>query len=334
VTRHVAISHYPEGAGHATRMMAVARGLERRGASVSLAGGGPGRRLYESNGYAAFEPPRVDYIGDYQGAGDPLRGLGRVLTGSLPDSLDRVRAIRSWLRREAPDAIVTDDMFTVAAAATTSVPLYVLSHNAAALYRDPIIGASTAAINRCQRLAADRFFYPTVWPPASNDPPGVARVPPVALPPPADAPDPAPADPGVVLVPSTYSTSFGGLADRLRSAGHDVTLIGDHDWGPVPSLLPLLGRAEAVVCSGYSTVMEAAVAGAPCVVLPATNEQEGIARRLEPVEGFVPAESPAAVEAGLADPPTAPQFTNGIVAVAERVVDDLAAPATTPTGNA
>ena len=129
-------------------------------------------------------------------------------------------------------------------------------------------------------------------------------------------------------------TSFGGLADRLRSAGHDVTLIGDHDWGPVPSLLPLLGRAEAVVCSGYSTVMEAAVAGAPCVVLPATNEQEGIARRLEPVEGFVPAESPAAVEAGLADPPTAPQFTNGIVAVAERVVDDLAAPAAAPTGNA
>ena len=165
MTRHVAVSHYPEGAGHATRMMAVARGLERRGVEVSLAGGGPGRRLYGPNGYTAHEPPQVDYIGDYQGAGDPVRGLARVLTGSLPDSLDRVRAIRSWLRREAPDAVVTDDMFTVAAAATTAVPLYVLSHNAAALYRDPLISASTVAINRCQRLAADRFFYPTVWHP-------------------------------------------------------------------------------------------------------------------------------------------------------------------------
>ena len=332
MTRHVAVSHYPEGAGHATRMMAVARGLERRGVEVSLAGGGPGRRLYGPNGYTAHEPPRVDYIGDYQGAGDPVRGLARVLTGSLPDSLDRVRAIRSWIRREAPDAVVTDDMFTVAAAATTAVPLYVLSHNAAALYRDPLISASTVAINRCQRLAADRFFYPTVWPPDGGDPPGVARVPPVALPSPADAPDPAPADPGVVLVPSTYSTSFGALADRLRAAGNDVTLIGDHDWGPVPSLLPLLGRGDVVVCSGYSTVMEAAVAGAPCVVLPATNEQAGIGRRLESAEGFTTAETPAAVEAAVADPPAAPQFTNGIAAIAERVVDDLTAPTAAPTG--
>ena len=41
---HVAVAHYPEGAGHATRMMAVARSLEERGATVSMAGGGYGSR--------------------------------------------------------------------------------------------------------------------------------------------------------------------------------------------------------------------------------------------------------------------------------------------------
>ncbi|WP_254839710.1 glycosyltransferase [Natronomonas marina] len=323
MTIHVAVTHYPEGAGHATRMMAVARGLQRRGAEVALAGGGPGRRLYEPNGYSAYEPPQVDYIGDYQDAGNPVSGLARVLTGSLPDSVGRVRGIASWLRGQDPDAVVTDDMFTVAAAAATDMPLYVLSHNAAALYRDPIIRASTMGINASQRLAAERFFYPSVWPPADGDPPGVSRVPPVALPPPEGAPDGGPDDPGVVLVPSTYSTDFDALADRLRAAGHRVTLIGDHDWGPVPSLLPVLRRAEAVVCSGYSTVMEAAVAETPCVVYPATNEQDGIARRVAPADGFRTATDPAAVETALSEFTTAPEYANGIATIAERLLDDL-----------
>ncbi len=334
VSRQVAVTHYPEGAGHATRMMAVARGLQRQGIEVTLAGGGPGRRLYEPNGFDAYEPPEVDYIGDYQGADNPVAGLAHVVTGSLPDSAARVRGLADWLRRQSPDAVVTDDMFTVAAAAATDTPLYVLSHNAAALYRDRVIRAATVAINAGQRFSAERFFYPAVWPPADGDPAGVARVPPVALPAPADADDPAPADPGVVLVPSTYSTTFDDVADRLRAAGHDVTVIGDHDWGPVPSLLPVLGRADAVVCSGYSTVMEAAVAGTPCVVVPATNEQRGIARRVDPIEGFRAAETPAAVEAAVGEVPAPPSFANGIAAIAERVDDDLAPARATPAATA
>jgi UDP:flavonoid glycosyltransferase YjiC (YdhE family) len=306
-------------------MMAVARGLQRRGVEVSLAGGGPGRRLYAPNGFDAYEPPAVDYIGDYQGAANPVAGLGHVVTGSLPDSAARVRGLADWLRDRRPDAVVTDDMFTVAAAAATDTPLYVLSHNAAALYRYPIIRAATVAINAGQRWTAERFFYPTVWPPADGDPAGVTRVPPVALPPPPDAPDPSPAEPGVVLVPSTYSTAFDAVADRLREAGHTVTAIGDHDWGPVPSLLPLFRRADAMVCSGYSTVMEAAVAGTPCVVAPATNEQRGIARRVRPVEGFDVADTPAGIVRAVDALPTPAATPNGLAAIAERVVDDLAA---------
>ncbi len=322
VSAHVAVVHYPEGAGHATRMMAVARELDRRGATVALAGGGDGRRLYEPNGYAAYEPPRVNYVEEYQRAG-PVRGVARVLTSSVPTSARRVRAIRDWLREEAPDAVVTDDMFAVAAAATTDRPVYAVSHDAGSLYGDPVVGAVTRAVNAGLGRVAERFFCPAVWPPDGEDIPGASRVPPVALEPPEGATDVGPEDPGVVVVPSAYSVGFDDLADRLRAAGHRVTLVGGDDWTVLPSLVPTLRRAETVVCSGYSTVMEAAVAGTHCVVCPATNEQRGVARRLLDLEGFTVARGPDEVETAVAADRPAPEYTNGVHAVAARVLDDV-----------
>lgn len=319
----VIVTHYPEGAGHATRMMAVARGLEDRGATITLAGGGPGRRFYELGGFEARELTRVDYVRDFQRDGGPIRGLMRVLTASLPDSIRRVREIAGWLRTSRPDAVVTDDMFTAAAAARTQTPLYVLTHNAADLYEDRIVRLTTRGLTIGQRLAARRFFYPTVWSPQRSDPAQVSRVPPVALDVPEGSTKAGPTDPGVVLVPSTYSTAFDDLAETLRDAGWHVTDVGDPDWESVPSLLPVLRRADAVVCAGYSTVMEAAVAGTPCVVLPTTNEQRGVARRLTSVRGFTVADGHDAVVRALDDPPEAPDYTNGVATIAERVLDDL-----------
>ncbi len=324
MSAHVAVVHYPEGAGHATRMMGVARELDRRGATVALAGGGDGRRLYEPNGYTAYEPPRVNYVEEYQHAGNGARGVVRVLAGSVPHSVRRVRAIRDWLHDQDPDAVVTDDMFGAAAAATTGAPLYALSHDAGSMYDDPVVGGVTRAVNAGVGRAAERFFCPAVWPPRGEDIPGASRVPPVALEPPEGA-DPGPAEPGVVVVPSAYSVGFDRLAERLREAGHRVTLVGDDDWTVVPSLVPTLRRAETVVCSGYSTVMEAAVAGTHCVVCPATNEQRGVARRLLDLDGFTVARDPAEVETAVGDDRPAPAFTNGVHAVAARVLDDVGA---------
>jgi len=325
VSVHVAVVHYPEGAGHATRMMAVARELDRRGATVAIAGGGDGRRLYEPNGVSAYEPPRVNYVEEYQHAGSGVRGVARVLAGSVPDSARRTRAIRDWLREEEPDAVVTDDMFGAAAAATGDRPLYALSHDAGSLYGDPVVGGATRAVNAGVGRAAERFFCPAVWPPGGGDIPGASRVPPVALEPPEGAADAGPADPGVVVVPSAYSVGFDRLAERLRAAGHRVTLVGDDDWTVVPSLVPTLRRADAVVCSGYSTVMEAAVAGTHCVVCPATNEQCGVARRLLELAGFTVARDPGEVETAVAADRPDPAYTNGVNAVAARVLDDVGA---------
>jgi len=80
-----------------------------------------------------------------------------------------------------------------------------------------------------------------------------------------------------------------------------------------------------VVCSGYSTVMDAAVAGTPCVIHPATDEQDAVAARITAagVGGFTVAEEPLDVVEAATSPPEPPSFGNGAAAVAEAVLDDL-----------
>lgn len=308
----VAVAHYPEGAGHATRMVAVAAALEEAGAEVTLAGGGPGRRFAERLGYEEFVPPPVDFIGDYQ-EGSPAA----VLTGSLPDAGRRVRAFAGWLRRESPDVLVADDMFAALTGPAVGVPTVVLTHNAPGLYRDAVERAGAAVLTKLQVWTAREFLYPALWPPCDGDPAGVTRLGPVALD--ADAEVRA-AD--VVVVPSAYSTALDGVADRLDGRGHRVARVGGPDWEPVDAMLPTLRAADRVVCAGYSTMMEAAVAGTPCVVVPHTSEQRGVARRVEDggVDGFAVADAPdAAVEAVESAMP-APEFENAARTAAESVL--------------
>ena len=328
----VAVVHYPEGAGHATRMLAVARAFERRGVAVSMAGGGPGTRFLERNGYDPYEPTVVDFIDSYQ------YGDGGVLSDSVPNAARRVRDLVGWLRREDPDAVVTDDMFAAMAAPLANVPLYVLTHNAPALYDDPLERVATDGLTRLQVDLSEAFFFPAVWP-TGHDPRGVVRVGPVALPAdvvsdggssdgesPSDAAtshDGTLADPDVLLVPSEYSDDQAALVDRLEDAGREVTRVGDPDWVTVPSLLPYVQRANVVVCSGYSTVMEAAVAGTACVVRPFTDEQYGVGRLLDQVHGFCVAHSLGGVARAVETTPDPAPFENGIDAVADRVLADL-----------
>jgi UDP:flavonoid glycosyltransferase YjiC (YdhE family) len=324
----VAVAHYPEGAGHATRMLAVARALEARGATVTLAGGGPGARFIEHNGYEQFEPASVDFIGDYQGG-----SLLHVLVHSLPNSARRVADYVGWLRRERPDALVTDDMFAAMAAEFVEVPLYVCTHNASSYYDAVIEQGFTWLLHHHQLHAAEAFLYPAVWPPDRDDPPGVTHIPPIALDEPPDdqvrasaserrvladgaACEPAdePRAPGgVLVVPSAYSTGFDVLADRLRMAGYDATLVGGPEWECVSALLPYLRAADKVICSGYSTIMEAAVAGTPCVVYPFTDEQHGVSRVIERtgLDGFQVEHSISHAVRAVGQPLAAPDYENG-----------------------
>lgn len=155
----VAIVHYPEGQGHATRMLGVAGALERRGAEVVIAGGGPGTRFVELNGYDVYRARPVDFIRDYQYRSPALAYL---LARSTPMSVKRTVDVARWLRREPPDVLVTDDMFAVAAATVTRTPFYIVSHNAASLYDAVLDRFITRGINRSQQLLGEEFLYPAV----------------------------------------------------------------------------------------------------------------------------------------------------------------------------
>ena len=311
----IAVAHYPEGAGHATRMLAIANALRDRSAEVLMAGGGAGTRFVSLNGYDEFEPTTVDYIDTYQGG-----SLGQVLTRSVPASARRVSDYVDWLEETDPDALVTDDMFAAMAASRTDVPLYVLKHDVPGLYRDPVERSGARFHTAFQSAVTREFFYPAVWPPADIDPDGATRIPPVSLEGDERVRDAA----DVVLVPSHYS-EFDRLAARFERQGHDVLNVGGDDWEPVASLLPYIRGADVVVCSGYSTIMDAAVAGTPCVVLPETDEQDAVAEQLDRagVAGFTVADDPLDVLDAVESPPEATPSENGADVVAERVVDDL-----------
>ncbi len=317
MSRTVAVAHYPEGAGHATRMLAVAQALEGPETDVVLAGGGPGSQFIEHNGYEVYRPATVDYIGDYQGG-----SLLDVVTKSVPNSAKRVFDFARWLRREDPSALVTDDMFAAMAAQCTDTPLYVLTHNAASYYDAAVEQAFTWLLNRYQISIAHAFLYPAVWPPDQGDPPGVVHIPPIALEPNGET---APDDVGVLVVPSTYSTNFDELTRMLQQEGHTVTHVGDEEWERASSLLPWIRSADVVVCSGYSTVMEAAVAGTPCIIYPFTDEQHGVSRVIERrgLRGFQVEHSIPHIVRAVRHPPESPSHENGANRAAEFVLDHM-----------
>jgi hypothetical protein len=311
----VAVAHYPEGAGHATRMLAIANAIERRGGSVRMAGGGAGTEFVALNGYDEFEPTTVDFIDTYQGG-----SVFHTASRSVPASMSRIVEYQAWLTATDPDALVTDDMFAAMAAARCDVPLYVLKHDMPGLYRDTVERAGAGFHTLFQLSTAREFFYPVVWPTSGIDPDGATRIPPVALNGDEAVEDP----PDVVVVPSHYS-SLSRIAAHLRKQGYDVLDVADDEWDPVQSLLPYLRGADVVVCSGYSTIMDAAVAGTPCVIHPETDEQEAVADWLQQceVEGFTVADQPIDVLDAVADPPDCPDFENGAEFIARTVMTDL-----------
>jgi hypothetical protein len=316
----VGVVYYPEGQGHATRMLGVVQALERRGADVHIAGGGPGTQFVELLGYDVYRATSVEFIRDYQYRSPALLN---VLTRSLPDSWQRIHDLIAWMRRTSPEVLITDDMFAAVAATITRTPFYTVNHNAMSLYDAVLDQTITWAFNRYQQAASREFLYPAVWPPADDDPTRVRRIPPIALESPTDAEAP-PDELDVLVVPSFYSEDFDRLTERLLGEGYRVRHVGSEEWSPVPALLPWIRAADVVVCSGYSTVMEAAVAGTACVVWPFTDEQEGVARKIERsgVPGFRVERSLSYAVNGIESPPSAPTQPNGTDQVAEIVLHE------------
>jgi hypothetical protein len=314
--RPVALVHAPEGAGNATRMLAVAEALEERGAAVSLAGGGPGADFLRMNGFEEFEPPTLDFIAKREGA-DPT--LLAAIRHAAPRAGRRLRSLYGWLRRENPRVLLTDDPFAALPAMLLGIPWFRIDHSNVASYDDPFERLAFKLFNGLSLRASEGFFFTSVYENPYPTRKNLVPVGPIAH----EPADPDPVDPfDVLVIPGTYSNGFDDVASRLRESGNSVTVVGDGDWEAVPSMFPYHRAANAVLCTGFSSIAEAVVAGTPCVVYPFIDCQQGVADRIatQDIEGIeVVHDVDAAVEA-LQDPPAEPAFENGAGDVAAHVM--------------
>lgn len=314
MSERVAVAHYCEGAGHATRMLAVAEGIATAGYETTLAGGGPGKAFVERNGYSEFEPLGVDFIRGYQ------RGnLLVVLKECMPNIFGRVREYVSWLREEEPVLLVTDDLSAAIAATIDSMPYYYVTHDPAAFYTTTVERTAAWARNRFALQTAESFLLPKVWS-------GVPTIPSaVEIPPIAPASEELDESVDVLVVPSAFTVDQNRLTSVLERKGRDITLVGGEHWEIQESLQPYIAAANVVICSGYSTVMEAAVAGTPCILFPETSEQRGVAEAISSERGFYPVETVAEVERLLDRIEEPKPHENGTRNVVDAALDGLSA---------
>ncbi len=151
------------------------------------------------------------------------------------------------------------------AATRCDVLLYVLKHDMPALHGDPL--KRTGASCRPPGISSIRSRGPARRRTLTGQ-----HESPIAL----DGTPAVQTAADIVVVHSHYS-SLQQVTTHLRRQGYDVVNVAEDDWEAVPSLLPYIRGADCVVCSGYSTIMDAAVAGTPCVIHPATDEQAAVA---------------------------------------------------------
>ena len=287
-------------------MLAVVDRLEAAGYETVMAGGGPGAKFVEENGHREYEPATVAFVEDFQNG-----GFLDVLRNSGPGLYDRVQEYRAWYRAQSPALVLADGISAAIAAAADDREYLYVSHDPAAFYDNPVERVGAVVRNRLAMRTATRFLLPKVW---DGDPTvsGAEVIPPLA-----PERDTTARDVDVLLVPSAFSVDPDRLADTLRARGREVTLVGGEDWETEPTLQPYIAGANLVVCNGYSTVMEAAVAGTPCLVLPTTSEQQGVVDALSETPGFYSAASLGEITGLLGDVESPQPQPNGAGRIAE-----------------
>lgn len=315
----IALAHGPEGAGNATRALAVAEELRRAGVEVAIAGGGSAARFVELNGFEEFSPTGLDFIRMRQVDGSSLFA---ALRHAAPRMRRRAREFGRWLSDVDPTVLLTDDPAAALPAMTRDIPWYRLDHSSVGCYSDWFDRAVYRGFNGASLRWAETFFYTTVFPDPYPTEPNLRPVGPVAHDP-GHSSSVEPFD--VLLVPSTYADGYDRLADRLREVGYSVRLAGGPDWEPVPAMLPYFEAADVAVTSGFSATSEALVAGTPCINWPFLDCQRGIARKIDAgrIPGIEVVSGVAAAVEAVGDPPAAPDFENGAPVVAEELRSHL-----------
>jgi len=272
MTSKVGIIYNCEGSGHAMRMLAVAQRLEEKDIEFEMTGGGPGEKFLEMRGLSQYKPRVTDMRSRIE------QNILKAGLYTFTEPVKRIKDLRKWIRKEEHDAIITDDPSGLIAAYLEEKKFYTVSHVTYQVPEDRFESWATWIINRLVMPRNEEFFYPAIW--EGLTPEQATRVGPLA--PKGEEMD---LDFDILVVPTEAADMEEGFIEELKE-DYSVEVVGSDDWELQPSLQPFISEADVVVCAGYSTMMEASVAGTSVVMMPQTSEQRGVANLLEDYDGF------------------------------------------------
>jgi hypothetical protein len=315
----VSIIYWCGGTGHAARSIPVAKELEsREDVDVSIAGGGPGGRFVDLNG---FDQPGLTVAED-PAEFSMLDFIPRTLTKLIPSCARRMRDVHRWLKEEDPDKLVTDDIFAIISASIQGIEFYRVDHLTPEML-PPHWGFLQRVYNSGSMITGEEILVTSLWK-EEQDPKNITRVDPLAQE--GEAGDVEKYD--VLLSPGSWGENFEELRETLEEKGYDVRTVGDENWETKPSMTPYTEAADVVVCTGFSSIADTVVAGTPCIVYPFLPFQKALAGKAErkDIEGISKAESVTEiveeVERYSSDEGSSPEYDNGASELVDRVLEE------------
>lgn len=264
----------PEGAGHASRSIAIANELRGRDAEIWFAGSGKGLEFVKANEFPYFEVPDLKFHKHIM-----EENYWPVFSKFPYKVLKGIKIYKQIV--EDFDLVVSDtNISSMVAPVIAGIPLIYLSHDLPKLHSSG--GLMVKTLNSFALHFSTEFIFPNIFLKKGDLPPKVREVGPLA-----HVKNKKVEKTDVFIVPSQFgSLDFGLLKKELEKNGVKVRTTSDKSWKTAPNLYPFINAASKVICSGYSTLMECSLANTPTIIIPKTPEQKFIGEKLSKIEGF------------------------------------------------
>lgn len=269
-----------EGAGHASRSIAIAKELDNQEIDIYFAGAGAGLKFIRLNGFPYFEVSNPLFHEHLNNS-----NYRRLIYNFLPKFMKKTEEYRRLV--ENFDLVVSDNDYpSVIASIFAGTQFVYISHDLGDFY--PAGGSVVEIWNKFSLHHSADFIFPNIFLGEEKLSEEIKGVGPLAY------VENSPVNElDVLLVPSQLgSQEFQFMRNKLQSSELEVKSISEEDWEIAPNLYPFIKSASVVICSGYSTVMECSLANTPSIILPKTPEQKFIAERLKGRKGFYVGSSP------------------------------------------
>jgi uncharacterized protein (TIGR00661 family) len=288
------------GAGHVGRSLTIANYLRdiEPDSEIVFAGGKVGKGMVEENGFRFIELETPEYFEDNRPTSNVLR-LARIY-------LRNIKNYKKVIRDVNPDIVVVDtEPVFVFISKSLGFRTVFINHEIIPLWVNDI-GPISRRIRDCiikkTNRKSDAIVFPNIMGIEPDDgikdkckvvgPLGYTKFEKVRL----------EGKNKVLIVPSATGSIPSELLRSIQDMGYDVYVRGKgKNTGNIrylektKNLMSYMDACDVVICSGYSTIMEAVSLGKPVVIYPKTEEQRIVGKLCEKSGVALYAESPEEV---------------------------------------